>query len=199
MSKEWKVISPAGSIIEIGIMNALIDWFSKPSAKQGPWAVTTPRARRSGQSFRRILAALDFSPQSDGVFEEALSLARQNNAELLVAHAYDTLTNLSYLPADCYEDWDRGARADAAQRLGALVEKARQLAVHCHALVLTGLPDDAIAAAAKKLGVDLIVCGTHGRRGMSRLFLGSVAARIVTRARCSVLTVRGGRENPESG
>jgi nucleotide-binding universal stress UspA family protein len=53
-----------------------------------------------------------------------------------------------------------------------------------------GIPEDAIVQAAKREGVDLIVMGTHGRRGASRLLAGSVAARVVATASCPVLTVR---------
>lgn len=57
-------------------------------------------------------------------------------------------------------------------------------------LILSGFPDNAILQAAKRLEVDLIVIGTHGRRTVPRFFLGSIAAAVVLRAPCAVLTVR---------
>ena len=57
-------------------------------------------------------------------------------------------------------------------------------------LILTGFADEAIIEAARQEGADLIVMGTHGRRGASRLFLGSVASRVISTASCPVMTVR---------
>ncbi len=59
------------------------------------------------------------------------------------------------------------------------------------ALQLEGIPADRIVRAAKSQGVDLVVIGTHGRAGFSRLVLGSVASCVISQARCAVLTVRG--------
>jgi nucleotide-binding universal stress UspA family protein len=57
-------------------------------------------------------------------------------------------------------------------------------------LVMDGDPRDAILEAAKRIGADLIIMGSHGRRGLSRALLGSVAESIVRRAPCPVLTLR---------
>jgi nucleotide-binding universal stress UspA family protein len=70
------------------------------------------------------------------------------------------------------------------------VEQARKEGVDARALLVTGFADEAIVAAAKQQGADLIVMGTHGRRGAARLFLGSVAARVISTAPCPVMTVR---------
>jgi nucleotide-binding universal stress UspA family protein len=58
--------------------------------------------------------------------------------------------------------------------------------------VIDGLPDSAIPAHAEKLGAELVVVGTHGRTGLARLALGSVAEHVVRSADCSVLVVRSG-------
>jgi nucleotide-binding universal stress UspA family protein len=63
--------------------------------------------------------------------------------------------------------------------------------VNAEALILSGSPQEAIEEAAKAIGAELIVVGTHGRTGVPRFFLGSVAARVVSTAPCPVLTVRG--------
>ena len=55
---------------------------------------------------------------------------------------------------------------------------------------LNGVPEDAIVDYAAEIGADLIVIGTHGRTGLSKLFMGSVAGRVVSMATCPVLTVR---------
>ncbi len=58
-------------------------------------------------------------------------------------------------------------------------------------MLLEGVADDQIIRAARRRKADLIVIGTHGRMGLARLFLGSVASRVVAGAKCPVLTVRG--------
>jgi nucleotide-binding universal stress UspA family protein len=143
-----------------------------------------------GQIYRRILVGTDFTAVSTAALEEGLKLAKQNHAELLIAHSSDTPASLSFMNADSYDEWEKQCRTESEKNIGALIQKARKEGVKAHLLELSGLADDAILEAAKRLGVDLIVLGTHGRRGVSRFILGSVAARVVARARCPVLTVR---------
>ncbi|HEX7253007.1 MAG TPA: universal stress protein, partial [Thermoanaerobaculia bacterium] len=54
----------------------------------------------------------------------------------------------------------------------------------------SGAPDEAITAAARDQKADLVVMGTHGRKGVSRFFLGSVASRVISTSECPVMTVR---------
>jgi nucleotide-binding universal stress UspA family protein len=147
-------------------------------------------AKRAGQNYRRILVGTDFSAASTPAFEQALTLAKQNGAELLIAHAAVVPGTISFMPPDCYGEWELHCRAEAEKNIGSLLQKAHQQGVKAHMLLLEGLPDDAIIEAAERLRVDLIVIGTHGRRGVSRFFMGSVAAHLVSRAPCAVLTTR---------
>jgi nucleotide-binding universal stress UspA family protein len=80
-------------------------------------------------------------------------------------------------------------RTDVQRRLGRLVVR-RGRGGPAKGLVLEGIPHDRIVRAARSTRADLIVLGTHGRTGLGRVFLGSVAARVVTLAPCPVLTVR---------
>jgi nucleotide-binding universal stress UspA family protein len=144
--------------------------------------------------FRRILHASDFSPASRPAFRRALDLARANRAGLTLVHVYST-----YLPVmgdgyvgggQIYDKMIADIRMDAQRRLGRLVAEARKKGVRAKGLALGGIPHDRIVRAARSTRADLIVLGTHGRTGLGRLFLGSVAARVVTLAPCPVLTVR---------
>jgi nucleotide-binding universal stress UspA family protein len=144
--------------------------------------------------FRRILHASDFSPASRPAFRRALDLARANRAGLTLVHVYST-----YLPVmgdgyvgggQVYDKMIADIRMDAQRRLGRLVAEARKKGVRAKGLALGGIPHDRIVRAARSTRADLIVLGTHGRTGLGRLFLGSVAARVVTLAPCPVLTVR---------
>ncbi len=69
--------------------------------------------------------------------------------------------------------------------------KARKAGVRVETVLLEGLADQQILRARKSKKADLIVMGTHGRRGLAKFFLGSVASRVVASSRCPVLTVRG--------
>src|SRR6266404_2944217 len=142
--------------------------------------------------FRRILMATDFSPASTPALEQSIRMAKREEALLLIAHAYQEpgLVELSHAPARAYEEWDNALREAVERKLRPLVENARKEGVEGRALLLAGFADEAIIAAAKQEGADLIVMGTHGRRGAARMFLGSVAARVISTAPCPVMTVR---------
>ena len=115
----------------------------------------------------------------------------RDGAELIVAHAYhlpDAVTGV--ISPAVYDDWERRLRADAVSRLELLGAEARREGVEVTLLLLAGDAFQAIVDAAKDRAVDLVVVGTHGRRGFSRLFLGSVASRVISTAPCPVLTVR---------
>jgi nucleotide-binding universal stress UspA family protein len=147
-------------------------------------------AERPCQIYRRILVGTDFSAASNSAFELGVKLARQNSAELLVAHSEAIPNWIGFMPPESYGEWELQSRTEAEKNIGALIQKARKEGVNAHMLLLEGHADDAILEAAEQLGVDLIVIGTHGRRGVSRLFMGSVAAHVVSRAKCAVLTAR---------
>jgi nucleotide-binding universal stress UspA family protein len=142
--------------------------------------------------FQRILVATDFSPASTPALEQSVKMARRDGALLLIAHAYQEpgLVELSRAPARVYEEWDQALQQGVQRKLRPLVEYARKEGVEARALLLTGFADEAIIEAAKQEGADLIVMGTHGRRGAARLFLGSVASRVISTAPCPVMTVR---------
>ena len=81
--------------------------------------------------------------------------------------------------------------AAAKKQLGTLVARARRAGVRAASLVVVGSPYEVIARAARSKRADVLVLGTHGRAGLARFFLGSVAARVLATAPSPVLTVRG--------
>jgi universal stress protein A len=142
--------------------------------------------------FQRIIVATDLSPASEPALKEAIGLAKENGAELLIAHAYQppSVVEAQSISAGVYEEWDQSIRAGVKVRLQELVESAAKEGVQAKSLILTGAPYEAIAEAARSKDADLVVLGTHGRKGVSRFFLGSVAARVISTAPCPVMTVR---------
>ena len=143
---------------------------------------------------RNIFLATDFSPASRPAFRRALELALANDAALWIAHVAPPagpITPDGYVLPRVYEEMELAIRTDAQKRLRTLLARARKTGVRGRALLLKGVPHDAIVRSAKAHRADMIVLGTHGRTGVARFFVGSVAARVVAVAACPVLTVRG--------
>ncbi len=141
---------------------------------------------------RRILHPSDFSRASTAAFARAVDMARMNRAELLIIHVLapfvpfgGTVTNLAY------QEIEARARAQAKKDLNGLVAKARRAGARARGFLMEGVPYDRILRTARSRRADLLVLGTHGRTALTRFFLGSVAGRVVARAKCPVLTVRG--------
>lgn len=143
---------------------------------------------------RRILHPTDFSKASGPAFVNALELAKRDGAKVLLVHVLVPTTPLvgeGFVSLGTYEAFEAAAHRNAQKRLAALVAKAKKARVPVTGLLLRGVPHEQILRAAKLKRADLIVMGTHGRSGLSRLFLGSVAERVVRLAHCPVLTFRG--------
>jgi nucleotide-binding universal stress UspA family protein len=140
---------------------------------------------------RRILHATDFSPASRPAFGTALRLARRSRARMLLLHVMVPPSPFigDGRPPSSYMDLLVHARRAARRRLAAAVARARRTGVPASAVLVEGLPTEEILRAARRPRADVIVLGTHGRTGLRRAFMGSVAERVVTQARCPVLTV----------
>ena len=143
---------------------------------------------------RRILHPTDFSPASSAAFTQAVTLAKQHGAELVIAHVLTpTLPTVDrYVGQQIYGQIEAARRQHGRKRLDLLVSRARKMGVRARALLLDGVAHDRIVRAARAQRAALIVLGTRGRTGLARVALGSVAGRVVALARCPVLTVRGG-------
>jgi nucleotide-binding universal stress UspA family protein len=143
---------------------------------------------------RRILHPSDFSRASSPAFAFALDLAKTHRAELRVIHILPLLAAIppeGYVPPNVYRDLEARTRAAAEKQLAALVGRAQKAGVKASSRLEEGAPAERIAEAARSWRASLIALGTHGRTGLSRFFLGSVAARMVAIAPCPVVTVRG--------
>ncbi|MEX2221372.1 MAG: universal stress protein [Candidatus Rokuibacteriota bacterium] len=144
---------------------------------------------------RRIMHATDFSPASTPALKRAVAMAKAERAQLIIAHVMTppalALPGEGYVSPRLYEDLEASARGQAQKRLDAIVAKARKAGARASALLVEGVPHERIARAARSKKVDLLVIGTHGRTGLAKFFLGSVATRLIATAPCPVLTVRG--------
>lgn len=147
----------------------------------------------------RILHPTDFSPGAKAAFAHAIQMARKHGATL---HVLNAAPNPDEPPIrfshglDMNEETIYKKVEDKAQELidefvaEADIEDLDVVRAHERGLA----PGPVIVKYAERHDVDLIVMGTHGRRGMRRFVLGSVAEEVVRKASCSVLTVRGAEE-----
>ncbi len=123
-----------------------------------------------------------------------MALAKADRAELLLVHVQTPQVALAgdgYMSPRIYEEMEATARKYGQKHLSALEAQARKAGVRTKTLLLRGVAYEQIVRAARSKKADLIVIGTHGRTGLARLFLGSVASRVLAGASCPVLTVRG--------
>lgn len=138
----------------------------------------------------RILAATDFSQTGERAQRVALAISRALDAELHVLHV-EVLLDDPHLAAEQRDQIERMLASTDETKHAALGAPAAEAAspVRTH-LVRSLDAAEAITATCTELGCDLIVVGTHGRRGLGHLLLGSVAERVVRTAPVPVLTVR---------
>lgn len=142
--------------------------------------------------FRRIVHATDFSAASRPAFARALDIARTSRAQLLIVHVLPVLPLIpdAYVAATTYDQLLRTQRESAQRQLHRLVRKAKARGARASAiLIAVGVPAERIVRLAKAKRADVIVMGTHGRTGLTRALLGSVATRVIATAGCPVLTV----------
>ena len=145
--------------------------------------------------FRRILHATDFSRASRPALAKAIALARQNRAPLAIVHALAPPVipvggDFGYIPPRTYEALDQNARQHARRQLVALGTRARKAGVRATMLLLDGSSHEQIPRAVRRMRADLVVIGTHGRTGLTKVLLGSVAERVIRLVSCPVLTIR---------
>jgi nucleotide-binding universal stress UspA family protein len=146
-------------------------------------------------TFRKILCPIDFSPGAQRAMRVAARVATESEAELTLVHAWYVppmeFAGEYSLSGDVMQQMSDGA----AQALDAATREVQALGVkRVTSTLVTGLPWSKIVELAGDPEVDLVVVGTHGRTGLARVLLGSVAETIVRHAPCSVLTVRPDRE-----
>jgi nucleotide-binding universal stress UspA family protein len=138
--------------------------------------------------WKRIGCALDFSDGSRAAFSQAEALATRFGAELVLLHALELGTGSDIPPPAVVAE---GTRREMAEKLETWRNGAAQATARpVEAVLVEGPAAPAIAKAAAGWKLDLLVTGTHGRRGFRHMVLGSVAERLVHLAPCAVLVVR---------
>ncbi len=143
---------------------------------------------------KRIIYATDFSKASERALDEAVRLAKQNNAEILVVHVIEPVPYVAgeeFASGEIYAKLEETSKREAQASLAKLMQRLKKMKVRAQSLLLKGSAHDQIVKAAKSKKAGMIVIGTHGRTGLAKLFMGSVAGKVVSSAACPVVTVRG--------
>lgn len=139
-----------------------------------------------------ILVPVDFSAYSERALDYACALAEKLGAKLHLVHAIGA--GLPELSAVLTDSVIAPLRESSKLELEKIAKARAAIATFGELMIEPGDARDGILAAAKRCAADLIIIGSHGRGGLSRLVLGSVAEDIVRRAPCPVLVVRVPRE-----
>lgn len=144
--------------------------------------------------YKRILVPVDGSPTASQGLQEAITLARDQGAEILLLHVVnDWPVAAGDIAAVNLEAGSKALREAGAELLTRAEEQVRAagLTVHRALVEELGVPvGECIVQRAREWPADLIVCGTHGRQGVSRLLLGSSAEYVLRHAPVPVLLVR---------
>jgi nucleotide-binding universal stress UspA family protein len=125
-------------------------------------------------SFERLLIASDGSPYSEAAWDEALTLAKVMDSSLIGV-------------AVATSDRDIPAATETVRQLEAA---AAAQGIALDTMIPMGRPEEGIVKAAEFKGASLIIVGSHGRTGLKRLLMGSVAERVIGHAKCPVLVVK---------
>jgi nucleotide-binding universal stress UspA family protein len=150
--------------------------------------------------YRRMLVPVDGSAASNKALAAALRLAKEQRAAVRIVHVVDVLPpagleGSAYIDFDGYRDAMLASGREVTKRAEARVRAA---GVRAETRLLETTSHDVSAAVvleAKRWRADLIAIGTHGRTGLARLFLGSVAEGVVRHAPAAVLLLRSGASN----
>lgn len=153
-------------------------------------------------TIRKILVPVDFSPTSAAALGTAMGIAERWGASIDVLHVLEypvyvvpeMTVAVPGAPARSFEAFAVEQAEDEMMRFLEPFDPKAHIALHSQ--MIRGDATRGILSHAKDGAYDLIVMGTHGRKGLEHVLLGSVAERVIRRAPCPVLTTREGGENP---
>jgi universal stress protein A len=141
---------------------------------------------------KKIVFATDFSEGSAHALRYAVDLAKQYGARLYFLHVlYDVAkTSGWYVPHvsmdEMYKDMEKSAREELEKLF---VDEMRGYEA-IERIVLKGTPYEEIVTYVEEQNIDMVVIGTHGRKGIDRMIFGSTAEQVIRNAPCPVLSVR---------
>jgi nucleotide-binding universal stress UspA family protein len=142
-------------------------------------------------TFKRILVATDFGEASERALELALDLAARFESELTLIHIWEFPTYEYMGGTPIPSDFAERVGEAASARMAGTVSSIKARCPNVKSIVKMGLVSAEVLSCVEAIKADLLVLGTHGRRGLKRAILGSVAEKLVRSSPVPVLTVHG--------
>jgi nucleotide-binding universal stress UspA family protein len=143
------------------------------------------------EPIRHILVAHDLASASEAALDFAVALAKPLGARVTVLHTYEIPPLSAPEVLGMSPEWFKQIAAGAQEALSKVVDRVKSAGPPVTSELRQGVVWREVDAAVKAHQVDLVVVGSHGRRGLPRALLGSVAEKIVRTAPCPVVVVRG--------
>ena len=195
-----------GTVGKTGLEHVLLGSTAERIVRTAPCPVLVVRTERSTAEqggdkqppvkIERLLVPVDFSDCSLDALEYAAGVAQRAKASLTVLHVLEPVSyglDFSFPHPDKREQ----QREAITSRLDGLVSSLVSAQVTADYLLRAGLPNDSILEAARTSSADLIIMGTHGRRGLSYALYGSVVKSVLRKSHCPILTVRSPQFHPD--
>ena len=135
-------------------------------------------------TIKKIICPVDFSGLSRKAMQYANEFAKLSDAKVFLVGVVENDPTMNYSHGLEKES------SDEEQKLAALIEEEQMAGVVADYAIYEGFPEECILDYAKRQEADIIIMGSHGRNGLKRMILGSVAEHIVRRAPCPVLVVK---------
>lgn len=189
-----------------GLAHVLLGSTAERIIRGAPCPVLAARAQPYGEEqavgnrcdptrLDRILVPVDFLDGSFDALEYAALVAQRSRAALTLLHVLEPISyGLDFtFPHRAKRE---SIKAGHTKRLADLVSALASAGVSSEFLILGGLPTDSILDAVRRQAADLIVMGTHGRRGLSHALFGSIAEAVLRKSSCPVLLVRSPKFHP---
>ncbi|HTO68273.1 MAG TPA: universal stress protein [Myxococcota bacterium] len=174
-----------------GLKHLVLGSVAERTVRYAKCPVLTVKDHGRALAFRTIVVPMDFSPGAKQALELAKWFAKKSGpAHLVLVHAYYVPVELEqYLAEHGEATFDRISK-QVTKDLDAMLADLQSAGLSAEYVARAGSPDHVILEVVKEKRADLVAMGTHGRRGLSHLLLGSVAERVVRTAEAPVLTVR---------
>ncbi len=143
------------------------------------------------KEIKRILCAVDLSSHSKTIAEYTIAFAKMTGAEVIVVYTAPSLSQYVgfHVPPNTIENFVGEIVSGAEKSMDTFVSENFP-GIDAKGQVLVGYAAEEIVAKAEELNADLIIMGTHGRKGLDRMLFGSVAESVVKNANQPVLTIR---------
>jgi len=178
-----------------GLEHVLIGSTAERVVRMAPCPVLAVKVEKGGTMFdaiasiKRIVVPIDFSACSMDALEYAAQVAKPFGASITILHALEPVAYGLDFSLSHVKEW-KDQRAYLENRLTVMAACLQSQRVRADHVIKPGLPADSITSYVTQQKYDLMIMGTHGRRGLSHVLLGSLASAMLRHAPCPVLTVR---------